>query len=448
MEHAVAHRRPLTAAEWFGRRHARHVTLAALAVAAVCACAAVADGDRVDRSRDAMLAWLNAHGDGQLGYSGLRTTVPSEVLYKSLYSATPLSIPGLGPVAPNPMPYTGVIHRAWPSSVVQNPAIRLQTTTSFSDSPDGPVAAAQGAPQLLGSPLTVMAGAATGTTGAPVMQPPVVAAAFHGAQAGLAAAWAGQPPAYMHPQFLGVVPTTVSSVGYATGVSGAGYVPQLGYMPPAAYNSVGKIQRGFVPIRVAMPQLAGLPKVTGNRFVKVGPQMAYDPNNVNAGIVEGLNDVNQNLGLPAIPPLSPMGAEQEPGVEEETQTSQNATSTASDVPAFATHSHGHQQSEHDVQDPGGGKNDSVESKRTIHRTASITLLSSQAVPVCNSEIVLIDKQKAASSVKSPCIALSEAKKILGASGYAAVEELIDAEAVLEAKDKSVVVLPEGAHIQP
>jgi hypothetical protein len=38
--------------------------------------------------------------------------------------------------------------------------------------------------------------------------------------------------------------------------------------------------------------------------------------------------------------------------------------------------------------------------------------------------------------------------ILGASGYAALEELVDAEAVLEAKNKSVLVLPEGAHIQP
>ena len=427
----AAHRRPGTAEEGCGRRRARHVALAVLAVAAACACAAIADGDRVDRSRYGMLAWLNAHGDGQLGYSGLRTTVPSEVLYKSLNSVTPLSIPGVGPVAPYPMPYTGVVHRAWPTAFVHNPAIRLQTTTSFSDSPAGPVAAAQGAPQLLGSPLTVMEGAATGTTGAPP-QPPVVATAFQGAEAGLAAAWSVQPPAYMHPQFLGVVPTTVSSVGYATGVSGAGFVPQLGYMPPAAYSSVGKIQQGFVPIRVAMPQLAGLPKVTGNRFVKVGPQMAYDPNNVNAGIVEGFNDVNQNLGLPAIPPHSPMGSEQEPGAEEETQAIHNATSTASDAPA----------------DPGRGDNDSIESTRSIHRTASITLLSSQAVPVCNSDIVLIDKQKAASSVKSPCIALSEAKKILGASGYAAVEELIDAEAVLEAKDKSVIVLPEGIHIQP
>jgi hypothetical protein len=443
MEHAVcavaAHRRPSTADEGCGRRHARHVALGALAVAAACACAAVADGGRGDRRGYAMLAWLNAHGDGQLGYSGLRTTVPSEVLYKSLYSDTPLSIPGLGPVAPNPMPYTGVIHRAWPMVAVRNPDIRMQTTTSFSDSQGGLVAAAQGAPQLLGSPLTVMAGAATGAIVAPVTQPSFVAAAFHGAQA-------GQPPAYMHPQFLGVVPTTVSSVGYATGVSGAGNVPQLGYMPPTAYSSVGKLQRGFVPIRVAMPQLAGLPKLTGNRFVKVGPQMAYDPNNVNAGIVEGLNDVNQNLGLPAIPPLSPMGGEDESGVEEEMQTSQNATSTASE--SSSDDSGSHQQSEHDVQNPRGGDNDSVESKRTIRTPASIILLSSQAVPVCNSDIVVIDKQKAASNVKSPCISLSEAKMILGASGYAALEELVDAEAVLEAKNKSVLVLPEGAHIQP
>ena len=437
---AVAHRRASDEGGLPGarRRQRRHAALAVLALAAAaCASAAVAaNGGRRPRPGE-LLAWLNAHGDGQLGYSGLRTTVPDEVLWKAPYSATPLAIPGEGvSVAPYPMPYTGWIHRARPLLVAHHPAIRLQQTTTFSDTPAGPIAGAPqlGAPQLQGSPLGVLAGAA-GAVAAPVA--PVAAATWPGAQAGLATAWTGQPPAYMHPQFLGMVPTTVSNAGYAAGASGAGYVPQLGYMPPAAYSSVGKLQRGFVPVRVAVPspQLPGLPRLAGPSYVRVGPQVAYDPNNVNSGLVQGWNDVNPKLGLPAIPPLSPLTiTATSPGEEQPAHADQNATLS---TPAGSNSS--------STSDESSGEE--AAGSEAESKAPKVTLLSNQAVRVCDTGIVLIDKRKVASGVAPPCIPLSEAKKTLGASGYAAVEELVDAEAVLQEKQDSVVALPEGAHIR-
>jgi hypothetical protein len=163
--------------------------------------------------------------------------------------------------------------------------------------------------------------------------------------------------------------------------------------------------------------------------------VAYDPNNVNSGLVQGWNDVNPKLGLPAIPPLSPLTiTATSPGEEQPAHADQNATLS---TPAGSNSS--------STSDESSGEE--AAGSEAESKAPKVTLLSNQAVRVCDTGIVLIDKRKVASGVAPPCIPLSEAKKTLGASGYAAVEELVDAEAVLQEKQDSVVALPEGAHIR-
>jgi len=189
------------------QRSWRHGVLAVLAFAGACAIAMLAR----DTHTAEMLAWINYHGDGQLGYSGLRTTMPGEVAYATPTSATPLFVPGRGMVAPYPMPYTGMIHRARAMTVVQQPAIRLSTTTSFSDSP-----AVLPGQQHLATPADADAAALSSAAAgswqlrpSTMMQPSTTMNGIYSNMGAPTSQWYSSaptpqlqlaPPAYMHPQ--------------------------------------------------------------------------------------------------------------------------------------------------------------------------------------------------------------------------------------------------------
>lgn len=371
----------------------RRASLAILSVAVVCAVVLVARaGD--GRRPDDLLGWLDTHYDSQLGYSGLRTTVPADVAYKTPWSATPIGIPGEGAVSPYPMPTTFFIHRALPSVVMQQPAIRQTTTTSFSDTPTAPGAGVTGASPVV-SPLA----------SALPSSPPLVRPAAQYAAAGWNTYWtqpsstyvpsafapggqllAGRvPPGYMHPQFLGML-----SMGSAGGM------PNAGFMPGQAYDmrTQAQLQRGFVPIRVAIPSAAmplpALPRLTSPLFHAAGPQMAYDANNINSGLFPG-SDVNPSLGLPAVPVL--------------TVTKKQASSeTASEMPA----------EQGNVTAAAGPAAEGTSS-------GSLALPPGEEIPLCGTELIVIDKSQAGSSEQAPCESLDDAKKKLGAAAYASIE---------------------------
>jgi hypothetical protein len=188
-------------------RQLRCGVLAVLAFAGACAIAMLAR----DTHTVEMLAWINYHGDGQLGYNGLRTTMPGEVAYATPTSATPLFVPGRGMVAPYPMPYTGMIHRARAMTVVQQPAIRLSTTTSFSDSP-----AVLPGQQHLATPADADAAALSSAAAgswqlrpSTMMQPSTTMNGIYSNIGAPTSQWYSSaptpqlqlaPPAYMHPQ--------------------------------------------------------------------------------------------------------------------------------------------------------------------------------------------------------------------------------------------------------
>ena len=356
---------------WAGAAVRRACSLAVLSMAAVCAVAYV-DTARDGRRQAELLSWLNAHYDSQFGYSGLRTTVPADVVYKTPWSATPLGIPREGvAVAPFPMPYAGGIHRAQPKVVMSRPAIRQTTTTTFSDSPNAPVMAA--------------APAALKPVGA---QMPEYAASGWSSPSSTYSASAFSPagelaestvPSFMHPQFLG----TLSMGAFSGG-------PNAGYMPGPAFDmrTTARLQRGFVPVRVAIPRAAlpGLPRFTRPLFQSVaGPQMAYDANNINSGLVEGFNDINPRLGLPSVPPGT-----QRPAAEMKDTGARVDVST-------------------------GARSDSIVGG------ASIALPAGKATPLCNTELILLEQDQAGTGEEAPCEPLQDAKKTLGASAYAAIE---------------------------
>lgn len=458
-----AHRRALgqTGVQSRGRSYVRRVTLVVLAVAGACAVASVMkEGERSSE----MLGWMNFHGDGQLGYSGLRTTVPSEVMYKTPTSATPLYIPGEGVrVAPYPMPYTGVVHRARPFVMMQHPAIRLSTTTSFSDSPSAPLEGSPLGTLAAGSMLPAMTAPAAVMPAQVVMPGQTVGTIWNsypsyllsatilgslpGATRWLKTPYQPQmmatPPAYMDPQFLGMVPVGVSSPMLSTEVSGAGYVPQPGIQQAAAYDARTsyKLQRGFVPVRVAFPRpaLPFLPKVA-NPFA-MGPQMAYDANNVNAGIYEGINDINPSLGLPAIPrdPVTVTSTTENEDEKEEPGQEGNSTdaSSASQNSTAASDETSSEKSAHPLS-----------LKLVQGRGSDVVLPAGLAVPICETQLVIIDNTRPASDKKAPCETLDKVKKDLGAASYAALEEIIDAQALLEDKKQIILALPEGGHMSP
>jgi len=364
----------------------RRASLAILSVAVICAVVSVARAG--DGSRPAeLLGWLNTHYDSQLGYSGLRTTVPADVAYKTPWSATPLGIPGEGAVSPYPMPYTGFIHRARPSVVMQQAAIRQTTTTSFSDTPTAPFAGVPGAlpvvsplvPSLPPSPQLVRPGWNTywktySTGGGQLLAGSV-------------------PPSYMHPQFLGML-----SMGSAGGM------PNAGFMPGPAYDmrTQAQLQRGFVPVRVAIPRAAlplpALPRLTSPLFKAAGPQMAYDAQNINSGLVEG-HDVNPSLGLPSVPALTVT-----------VSTKHESSETASEMPA----EEGNVTATAEQTGSAAAEGDS---------SGSLTLPPGKETPLCGTELIVIDTSQAGSNEKAPCESLDDAKKSLGAAAYASIEVL-------------------------
>ena len=230
-----------------------------------------------------------------------------------------------------------------------------------------------------------------------------------------------------------MVPTTVSKL-MPVGVGGSGYMQTPGYQPASAYDlrTHSKIQRGFVGIRVAYPHsslqaLSALPKVTKGLYA--GPQISYAPTadaggyymgggggagnllvcinqtlaagtyeikvgkgqfattdltTYGAGYIEGINDVNTNLGLPPIPRLT------------------KATETSNAV-----------------------GEDSVSNSGNENATAStaykVVLPAGLAIPICDTQLFVIEKRKPASAEKAPCESFESIKKLLGADSYAALE---------------------------
>ena len=359
----------------------RCVSLSVLAVAATCAVFSASD-----ERATSLLGWMNSHYDSQLGYSGLRTIVPGEVAYKGPWSATPLAIPGQHEiVSPYPMPYMGWVHRARPLVVMQHPAIRKTTTTSFSDEPSAP-------PETVGQTQTVVQPA----PGATISTIPSVPTGY---------ALPYVPPDSMNPQFVGMVPSM--------GVSG--FSTPSGYMPMPAYDmqTSTQLQRGYVPIRVTIPRFAlpALPRPANPYMRPTVPIMAYDANNVNSGLSEGINDINPNLGLPSVPRPTVTVTEKQ-GDQDSDDSVQVDQQTESQANATATFSE-----EHAEVEKGNGIT-GLRQKAVGGKTYDIHLPSGRALSICKTNLVIMEKGVQESN--APCESLDSIKKEDGAPVYAAL----------------------------
>jgi len=163
--------------------------------------------------------------------------------------------------------------------------------------------------------------------------------------------------------------------------------------------------------------------------------MAYDPENINSGLIAGFNDINPNLGLPAIPmPPSPAVEEKEGGGEDKEGEDEVIEVVGNTTNSNAT-------SEETVE------TEKVETEKVETENSKVVLPAGLAVPICDTSLVIIDKTKSASGEKAPCESLEDTKKKLGASAYAALEEIIDAQALLEDKKTIIAMLPEGAEVE-
>jgi len=207
-----------------------------------------------------------------------------------------------------------------------------------------------------------------------------------------------------------------------TGVSSPGFVPSTLFQPLAdwAARTQSKLQRGYVPIRVSLPRPA-LPTIASpfvkmaSPFVDVGPQMAYDPQNINSGLVAGFNDIDPDLGLPAIPAQHNLaGGQKEGGLEASEAANLGTTSEVAAETSLG---------EKVVLPPG------------------------LAMPICNSSLVIIEGMQSVSGEQVECESLDDTKKKLGASAFAAIEEIFDAQALLEDQKDSILMLPEGAKVE-
>ena len=470
MDAVAAHRRPAPDRPGAACRGVSLVVLTLAACTATCAVSRQArhGGGAAQHTALAALAqqWINSHSDSMLGYSGLRTVMPGEVAYKTPWSATPLAMQTASgqslAVLPYPMAAFAGMERARPFPVY-GAAIRQQTTTSFSDTPDAPPTAPSALPQVL-----PQAGEE-----APFPQSP--AAAFSAYPATMAGSFAGydSPVAYPYglqgfqsrrvltpggisPAFTGFVQTSGTELG--NGVSG--FPTAAGYMPQAAYDmQTGvRLQRGYVPIRTVIPasSLSGLPRpalpalAQGTSVFRPGaPISSYDPNNVNSGLVKG-HDVNTAVGLPPIPDEGTRFAGDHDSV---------ASSSKNRDPKKAAQDGGHQVDNHGdgkVLNPEERKlsTDLLSLKQWSHPSSEAykidlpAKIAGRAVPICDTELVMIDKTKPPSAHAVACVSLDEVRKRDGAATYAALEEIVDAQALLQDRKQTFVSLPQGGLIAP
>ena len=470
MDAVAAHRRPAPDRPGAACRGVSLVVLTLAACTATCAVSRQArhGGSAAQHTALAALAqqWINSHSDSMLGYSGLRTVMPGEVAYKTPWSATPLAMQTASgqslAVLPYPMAAFAGMERARPFPVY-GAAIRQQTTTSFSDTPDAPPTAPSALPQAL-----PQAGEE-----APFPQSP--AAAFSAYPATMAGSFAGydSPVAYPYglqgfqsrrvltpggisPAFTGFVQTSGTELG--NGVSG--FPTAAGYMPQAAYDmQTGvRLQRGYVPIRTVIPasSLSGLLRpalpalAQGTSVFRPGaPISSYDPNNVNSGLVKG-HDVNTAVGLPPIPDEGTRFAGDHDSV---------ASSSKNRDPKKAAQDGGHQVDNHGdgkVLNPEQRKlsTDLLSLKQWSHPSSEAykidlpAKIAGRAVPICDTELVMIDKTKPPSAHAVACASLDEVRKRDGAATYAALEEIVDAQALLQDRKQTFVSLPQGGLIAP
>ena len=470
MDAVAAHRRPAPDRPGAACRGVSLVVLTLAACTATCAVSRQArhGGGAAQHTALAALAqqWINSHSDSMLGYSGLRTVMPGEVAYKTPWSATPLAMQTASgqslAVLPYPMAAFAGMERARPFPVY-GAAIRQQTTTSFSDTPDAPPTAPSALPQAL-----PQAGEE-----APFPQSP--AAAYSAYPATMAGSFAGydSPVAYPYglqgfqsrrvltpggisPAFTGFVQTSGTELG--NGVSG--FPTAAGYMPQAAYDmQTGvRLQRGYVPIRTVIPasSLSGLPRpalpalAQGTSVFRPGaPISSYDPNNVNSGLVKG-HDVNTAVGLPPIPDEGTRFAGDHDSV---------ASSSKNRDPKKAAQDGGHQVDNHGdgkVLNPEQRKlsTDLLSLKQWSHPSSEAykidlpAKIAGRAVPICDTELVMIDKTKPPSAHAVACASLDEVRKRDGAATYAALEEIVDAQALLQDRKQTFVSLPQGGLIAP